>query len=79
MSSSIDREPLDGVIQQDKRIVGPICLPEEDTQEFIEQFNHCYGPLRLQISGPALLPTPNRIAPVGASRRLGVLRDRETS
>ncbi len=43
MSSSYEREPLTGLIRQDNRIVGSICLPEEDPQEFIDDFNNCYG------------------------------------
>ncbi len=70
MSSSIDREPLDGLIRQGQKIVGAICLPEVDTQEFIEQFNHCYGPMQLQVSCPRPIGAPKtRIAPVGAIRR----------
>ncbi|GAB5405403.1 MAG: hypothetical protein Aurels2KO_36340 [Aureliella sp.] len=71
MSSSIDREPLDGLIRQGQKVVGAICLPEADLQEFIEQFNHCYGPMQLQVSCPRPLSTPKtRIAPVGAIRRV---------
>lgn len=68
--SSYQREPMTGLIRQDNRIVGSICLPEEDLQEFIDQFNNCYGPLRLhieempttRIQGVPLRP----VRPVGA-------------
>lgn len=73
MSSSIDREPLEGLIREGKKIVGAICLPELDTQEFIEQFNHCYGPLCLQVSCPKPIETAKtRIAPVGAHRAIPI-------
>ncbi|MFO1062566.1 MAG: hypothetical protein U0892_01660 [Pirellulales bacterium] len=70
--SSFQREPLTGVIRQENRIVGAICLPEEEPQEFIDQFNNCYGPLRLRIEVSELpiakAPTPVRpIRPVGAT------------
>lgn len=49
MSSSYSREPLTGLIHQENRVVGAICLPEEFCAEFIEEFNYCYGPMRLWI------------------------------
>lgn len=69
MSSSISRDPLSGVIRQNEKVVGAICLPEQDMQDFIDQFNHCYGPLRLHIDAPER-SSRNRsvLAPVGASR-----------
>ena len=70
MSSSYQREPMTGLIRQDNRCVGTICLPEEDRQDFIDQFNNCYGPLRLHIEAmpePGEKPVPARpIRPVGA-------------
>lgn len=69
MSSSFQRDPLDGVIRQDRKIVGAICLPEDATQEFIDEFNHCYGPLNLQIEPPVFLPLRIKtLVPVGARR-----------
>lgn len=62
MSSSYDREPLTGLIRQGRQIVGSICLPEEEAQEFIAHFNHCYGPLSLRIE--ANLPYPKPVAPI---------------
>ena len=73
MSSSPAREPLTGTIRQDKRIVGAICLPEADVQEFVDQFNHCYGPIGLHIDMPTDLPLkPAAVLPVGASIRYPV-------
>jgi hypothetical protein len=70
MSSSPSRDPLSGQIRQDARIVGSICLPEENVLEFIDQFNHCYGPLRLHIEPPKLEPLPSHLLlPVGAGLR----------
>jgi len=70
MSSSPDREPLSGTIRQDAKIVGAICLPEEDVQDFIEQFNHCYGPLGMRIEAPRHLSlAPGILMPVGAAIR----------
>ncbi len=67
MSSSLSREPLSGLIRQDKRVVGAICLPEEDLQKFIDQFNHCYGPLRMRIEPPRFIALPpSMLRPVGA-------------
>ncbi len=72
MSSSPGREPLSGTIRQDAKIVGAICLPEEDVQDFIEQFNHCYGPIGMRIDAPlhlSPLPSPGILLPVGAGMR----------
>ncbi len=70
MSSSPSREPLSGLIRRDAKVVGAICLPEEDLLEFIQQFNHCYGPLRLHIDAPRVeRPLAGPIAPVGAGLR----------
>ncbi|MCA9130756.1 MAG: hypothetical protein KDB22_26905 [Planctomycetales bacterium] len=70
MSSSFQREPLSGLIQQHQRVVGAVCLPEVDAQEFIEQFNHCYGPMGLRILSPLLPPNPTgMLLPVGATHR----------
>lgn len=70
MSSSLWREPLSGTIRQDTKVVGAICLPEEDLQEFIEQFNNCYGPMRLHIDPPTYVPlAPPMLIPVGAEHR----------
>lgn len=73
MSSSPPREPLTGLIRQDAKVVGSICLPEEELQDFIEQFNHCYGPLGMCIEMLPGAPRPFRvaplIAPVGATFR----------
>ncbi|MGN6543868.1 MAG: hypothetical protein ACTHK7_02380 [Aureliella sp.] len=69
MSSSYQREPMTGLIRQDNRFVGTICLPEEDQQEFIDQFNNCYGPLRLHIEPmpPGRKAVATRpVRPVGA-------------
>lgn len=69
MSSSIQREPLAGTIRQDQKVIGAICLPEERVQDFIDQFNRCYGPMRMHIAQPPLQARPvSAIAPVGASR-----------
>ena len=67
--SSLNREPLTGTIRQGKKVVGGVCLPEEDTQEFIDQFNHLYGPAGLKIDQPPFLATcdrTQRLIPVGA-------------
>lgn len=67
--SSYQREPMTGLIRQDNRLVGTICLPEEDQQEFIDEFNNCYGPLRLHIEPlpPARRTAASRpVRPVGA-------------
>jgi hypothetical protein len=70
MSSSPSREPLSGVIRQDSKVIGAICLPDENPQEFIEQFNHCYGPMRMKIDPPAYLELiPTALLPVGAAVR----------
>ncbi|GIW99982.1 MAG: hypothetical protein KatS3mg111_3315 [Pirellulaceae bacterium] len=71
MSSSFDREPLTGVIRCQDKIVGGIALPTTDTQQFIDEFNHCYGPLNLHIDPPAFIPAVVRsLYPVGAYRNL---------
>lgn len=48
-SSGSERERPDGIIVQGTKIVGSICMPDA-TEEFIDQFNNCYGPLRMQCS-----------------------------
>ncbi len=53
MSSSPSREPLTGIIRQDAIVVGAVCLPDEELQDFIEQFNHCYGSIGMRIEVPA--------------------------
>jgi hypothetical protein len=67
--SSPAREPLTGLIRQERKVVGGICLPEENLGEFIDQFNHCYGPLKMKIEVPIGItrasPAPP-ILPVGA-------------
>jgi hypothetical protein len=72
MSSSSSREPLTGIIRQDANVVGAVCLPDEELQEFIEQFNHCYGSIGMRIEAPAGAPVimnSDRILPVGATFR----------
>lgn len=69
MTSSYQRDPLGATIRQDRVVVGAICLPEDETQDFIDEFNHCYGPLNLQIEAPVHLPHPSRpLLPVGARK-----------
>lgn len=67
MTSSTQREPLSGVIHEQERIVGAICLPEENLLDFINEFNHCYGPLHLHIEPPQPVQEKN-VYPVGARR-----------
>ncbi len=73
MSSSLSREPLTGIIRQDANVVGAICLPDEELQDFIEQFNHCYGSIGMRIEVPPgaapILTSPSRVLPVGATFR----------
>jgi len=38
------------MIMQGTRVVGAICIPEGSDEQFIEQFNSCYGPLRMQCA-----------------------------
>jgi hypothetical protein len=67
--SSPQREPLSGTLRQGKKVVGGVCLPEEDIQNFIDQFNHCYGPMGLKIDQPVFVqgaPKPKKTVPVGA-------------
>jgi hypothetical protein len=69
MSSSHSRQPLNGVILQGCKVVGGICLPVEDVGLFIDQFNHCYGPLRLRVDDPGGAVRPSSTdspIPVGA-------------
>lgn len=49
MSSGSDRDPLCGVIVQRGKVVGAISIPEL-SDHFVEEFNNCYGPIRLQCS-----------------------------
>ena len=69
MSSNSDRDSLEGLIKQDQKIVGAICLPEEDAGAFIEEFNLCYGPINLQIAAPDFVVMPEHpLLPVGATK-----------
>jgi len=49
-SSGSERDRPCGMIMQGNRVVGAICIPEGTNEEFIEQFNSCYGPLRMQCA-----------------------------
>ncbi len=51
-SSGSERERPDGIIVQGTKIVGSIYIPDA-TEEFIDQFNNCYGPLKMQCSRSA--------------------------
>lgn len=69
MSSSLYRDPLTGTIRQGKKVIGGVCLPEQDPLDFIDQFNHCYGPMGLRIDLPlslTLVDSPKQMIPVGA-------------
>ena len=51
------------------KVVGGVCLPEQDIQSFIDQFNHCYGPMGLKIDPPIFVQNsmmPKQLVPVGA-------------
>jgi len=48
--SSYDRGPMNGVIRQANKIVGALCL-SESSQDFVEQFNRCYGALLMRAEG----------------------------
>jgi hypothetical protein len=63
MSSNSFRDPLCGIIVQGDRVVGSICIPK-DGGEFIEEFNNCYGPLRMQA---AEIPDHDDTVPVTAA------------
>ena len=69
MTSSVDREPLSGVIRQNDRVVGAVCLPEDDLLDFIIEFNHCYGPLALHIDAPEKPIKDDNLFPIGAKRK----------
>lgn len=74
MSSSLNRDPLSGIIRQNKKVVGAICLPEEDLLDFIDHFNHCYGPLLMYIEKPdSSLAKPAALFPVGSGRSRPIL------
>jgi len=67
--SSPSRQPLNGIIRQERKVVGGICLPDNDIGLFIDQFNHCYGPLQLKIDEPSGLDRARpegSLVPVGA-------------
>lgn len=51
MSSGSERDRPCGVLRQGTKIVGCIAMPEE-SEVFIQEFNHCYGQLRLEVSNP---------------------------
>jgi|694.fasta_scaffold00289_30 hypothetical protein len=69
--SSPGRDPLNGILREGQRIVGAISLPDVDVSDFVEQFNHCYGPLKLNIDLPSGAKRPDAVQtrmPVGAVR-----------
>ena len=77
MSSSLNRDPLSGIIRQNKKVVGAICLPEDDLLDFIDHFNHCYGPLLMYIEKPdSAAATPATLFPVGSGRSRPILPPR---
>ncbi len=47
-SSGSERDRPCGMIMQGNRVVGAVCIPDGTDDQFIEQFNNCYGPLRMQ-------------------------------
>ncbi|MDZ4850036.1 MAG: hypothetical protein SGI77_12190 [Pirellulaceae bacterium] len=65
MSSGSERDRPCGIIVQGNKVVGAICIPDTHP-EFIDQFNNCYGPLRMrcsQLDRPAddeVPPNPHR-------------------
>jgi hypothetical protein len=56
MSSGSERDRPCGILRQGTKVVGSICMPEA-SEVFIQEFNHCYGQLRLEVSNP--LPDRN--------------------
>ena len=66
MSSGSDRGHASGIIMQGKRVVGAVCIPDA-SDAFIEQFNNCYGPMKLQCNRIAAEVSPMAIGP-GLSR-----------
>jgi hypothetical protein len=51
MSSGSERERPNGILRQGTKIVGCVAMPEL-SEVFIQEFNHCYGQLRLEVSEP---------------------------
>ncbi len=49
MSSGSERERPTGIIVQGTKVVGSVCIPDA-TDEFIRQFNYCYGPMKMVCS-----------------------------
>lgn len=49
MSSGSERERPMGIIVQGTRVVGAVHIPKGD-DDFIKQFNYCYGPMRMECS-----------------------------
>lgn len=69
--SSPGRDPLNGILREGQKVIGGISLPDADVFSFIEQFNNCYGPLKLNIDPPGGLDRPDvpqSLMPVGAVR-----------
>lgn len=67
-SSQNQREPLDGLLVQDQQVVGGIYL-SNTPEVFVEQFNQCYGPMRLQVTPLAEDPVAPPIPP-GPGRKM---------
>ena len=49
MSSGSERERPMGIIVQGTRVVGAVHIPGGN-DEFIKQFNYCYGPMKMECS-----------------------------
>jgi hypothetical protein len=52
MSSGSERDRPNGILRQGTKVVGTIAMPDA-SDVFIQEFNHCYGQLRLEVSNPA--------------------------
>jgi hypothetical protein len=53
MSSPTDPYPCDAVVRHSGVITGPVRLPSEDSQRFIETFNNVYRNAGLSITSTA--------------------------
>jgi hypothetical protein len=57
MSSGSERERPAGLLKQGNKVVGCVIIPDA-SEVFIQEFNHCYGQLRLEVSEPET-PAPD--------------------
>lgn len=62
MSSPSQPQAAEGVVRRGGEVTGPVRLPAEDRQRFIDTFNHLY-----RTTGLSVAATPSPLEPAPAT------------